>query len=95
MKKQDLIDKVAELSGKPKVLVREVLDAAADATRQALSRREEVFLFGVGKLSVSARGAKKARNIHTGEPVTVPPRNVVLFRPSDSVVDAANNGAAA
>lgn len=94
MKKKELVTSVAEASGRSKVEVRAVFSATVDAVRDALSRGEEVFLFGLGKLSVSSRGERPARNLHTGERVMVPPRKVALFHASDSVL-AATNGRAA
>lgn len=90
MKKHDLIDTIAKSSGVPRQIVRDVLNSAADAARTALSSGDSVFLFGLGKLSISHRGAKAARNIRTGERVIVPPRNVAVYRPSTSVDDAVN-----
>ena len=91
MRKFELIEAVAEASGHSKAVVREVLDAAADAVRKALRSGSDVFLFGLGKLSIRRRGEKRARDLRTGESVTVPPRNVALYRPSDSVDAAVNN----
>ena len=74
----------------PAATVRSVLDEAASAVRESLSAGEPVFLFGLGKLSISQRGEKVARNIRTGETVIVPPRSVAVYRPSTSVDDAVN-----
>lgn len=90
MKKNDLVDRVAKSSGLPKGTVRAVLDEAASVARATLAAGDEVFLFGLGKLSVTRRGEKVARNLHTGESVIVPPRNVAVYRPSTSVDDAIN-----
>lgn len=95
MKKHDLVDSISRSSGVPRHTVRDVLNAATGAVRDALARGEPVFLFGLGKLSISQRGEKVARNIHTGETVIVPPRKVALFRPSTSVDDAINARVAA
>ena len=92
MKKFELIERVSGLSGQPRTVVRGVLDATAKAVRDTLSEGDDVRLFGLGKISLSKRGPKKARNIHTGEPVTVPARCVPLFRPSESLEDAAAAG---
>lgn len=91
MKKAELITAVAERSGYAKTVVAEVLATTSDVAREAVARHEDVFLFGVGKMGVVWRGEKKARDMHKGEPVVVPPRHVVVFRPSDSF-DAAANG---
>jgi DNA-binding protein HU-beta len=93
MKKFELVDVVSDLCGHPRVAVRAVLDATADAVRHAIARGEEVRLFGLGKLSVSSRGPKRARNIHTGETITVPARKVALFQASAPLEAAARNSA--
>lgn len=90
MKKAQLISAVAEVTGHTKIAVAAVLDATADVARKAIGQGEDVFLFGVGKLSVTHRGEKKARDMHKGTPVVVPPRNVVVFRPSEGFNEAAN-----
>jgi len=90
MKKAEIIAQAAKLCGQHPQLVRDVLAAAAEAAKGAVQRGEEVFLFGLGKLEVAARGAKKARNIWTGDTVTVPPRRVVLFKASCSLLASAN-----
>lgn len=90
MKKHELIAEVSRLTGASLIAVRAVLETTADVTRDALARGQDVRLFGLGKLSVVKRGEKAARNIHTGDPVTVPPRYVPVFRPSESVISAAN-----
>ncbi len=90
MNKREIISDTAAICDRPRTVVREVLNAAAYATREAVERGEDVFLFGLGKLEVAQRGEKKARNLHTGAPVVVPPRKVVIFRPSDSLTASAN-----
>ena len=90
MKKHDLVDTIAKASGIHRQTVRDVLNAAAGAVRDALAAGEPVFLFGLGKLSITQRGEKAARNIHTGQPVIVPPRKVAVYRSSSSVDDAIN-----
>lgn len=90
MLKGDFIKRTSTISGQPQTAVREVLDAAAAVARNAISKGESVFLFGLGKLYSVQRGEKRARNIRTGETVMVPPRKAVLLQPSDSLVEAAN-----
>jgi DNA-binding protein HU-beta len=94
MKKNELIASVASRAGCSQDVARAVLDAAADSARESLADGDEVFLFGLGKLIVSSRGEKKARNIRTGESVMVPPRRVALFKASTSVERALNAPAA-
>lgn len=93
MLKNELIKRVAFVSGKPQETVRSVLDAALAVVRRAVSKGDSVMLFGIGKLRVVERGEKQARNIHTGAIVIVPPRKVVVLQPSDPLNEAANGGA--
>lgn len=90
MLKGDLIKRTAYVSGQSQSTVRNVLDAVAAVTRKAVSKGDSVFLFGLGKLHVVQRGEKRARNLHTGETVIVPPRRAVLLQPSDSLTESAN-----
>lgn len=92
MLKNELIKRVAYVSGEPQGTVRMVLEATSAVVRRAVSKGESVFLFGLGKIKVVERGEKLARNIHTGESVIVPPRKVVVLQPSDPLNEAANGG---
>lgn len=89
MKKHELIDKVSDVTGQPKVTVRSVLDAACDVVRFTLIK-EPVFLMGLGKLTAVDRGEKRARDIRTGETVVVPPRKGIHFAPSTGLMKAVN-----
>ena len=90
MKKNDLIETIAKASGVSRQTVRDVLNAAAGAVRDSLAAGDPVFLFGLGKLSISQRGEKVARDLRTGKPVIVPPRKVAVYRSSTSVDEAVN-----
>lgn len=92
MLKNELIKRVAFVSGQPNGVVRGVLDATTAVVRRAVSKGESVMLFGLGKIRVVERGEKQARNIWTGEKVVVPPRKVVVLQPSDPLNEAANGG---
>lgn len=89
MLKHELIKEVSTDTGVPQQTVRHVLESVVNTVTSALRVGRPVHLFGLGKLFVSQRGAKKARNLHTGEDVVVPPRNVAVFRPSVAVDQAA------
>ena len=95
MKKNELIPAVAASSGLSQDVVRRCLDTTADVVRETLGEGGDVFLFGLGKLEISRRGPKKARNLRTGEAVIVPERCVAVYRPSSSVDDAVNGRARA
>lgn len=90
MKKAELIRSIAASTGVQATTVRTVVDGMSDAALAAIAKGDEVFLAGLGKLVISRRGPKAARNIHTGEKLTVPARNVVVYRPSVAALNAAN-----
>jgi len=90
MLRKELIKEVANGSGHTEKAVREVFEATVEQVLKALAQGRSVMLLGLGKISVVHRGPKKARNIHTGEVVMVPPRNVATLRPSDAVGAAIN-----
>lgn len=90
MLKIELVEKTAAIAQQTKRVTREVLDALEQVVMEAVAGGRPVMLAGLGKLHVTRRGPRQARNLHTGEAVTVPPRNVVLMRPSAGLIQAAN-----
>jgi len=61
--------------------VNRVLLALAGVAQAQLKAGEEVTLGGLGKLKVTDRAAKTARNPRTGETVEVPAKKAVKFVP--------------
>ena len=90
MLKKDLINAVSYRAALPKTMVRAVLDAAGEVSSLALQNGQEVMLLGLGKLSLSRRGPKQARNLHTGATVLVPPRTVVVFAAASGLTKLVN-----
>lgn len=90
MLKKETIDEVSVRTNVPRAVVRSVLDAASDLYLEELRSGTEAVIPGIGRISLSHRPAKKARNIRTGETVEVPARTAPLLRPSVALVKAAN-----
>lgn len=90
MLKKDLIKAVATEANQTERATREIFDAIERVVARTIAAGQSVMLLGLGKLSVSRRGPKKARDMVTGKPVVVPERNVVLLRPSEGLSAAAN-----
>ena len=53
-----------------------------DTIKEALTRGEEIELRGFGSFRFRERGARSGRNPRTGEPVSVPSKKVLYFKPS-------------
>lgn len=85
MKKQDLINAVAEHTGMKKTAVAEVLECACDRLAQALQTDGEASLWVLGKLKTAQRAARAGRNPATGEAITIPARTAVKFAPSKAL----------
>lgn len=66
-----------------KETVTEVIDAFALIVREAVSQGHTITLRGFGSFQPKRRGAKMARNIVKGEPITVPAHTIPVFVPSD------------
>jgi DNA-binding protein HU-beta len=79
--KADLVTAVAKKAGIPKGDAAKVVDAVFDTVQEELQRGGKVAVVGFGTFEVVRRGARKARNIRTGEQIDVPARAVPVFRP--------------
>ncbi len=81
MTKAELVAKVAETTGQPKKVVKEVVNAVLETVAEALESGENVKLlpeFGV--FSVAERAARVGRNPQTGKKIKIPARKVVKFK---------------
>lgn len=88
MTKKELAAKVAvacngtEAHGTPAAVVEEVITATLGVIKDVVYCGGEVTLRGFGTFGHKNRKAKNARNISTGDPVHVPARKVVSFKPA-------------
>ena len=93
MLKNQLIKAVSKDAGVPTDSVRKVFDSLSAHIIRCARAGADVFVLGLGKLTVSRRGKKTARNIWTGERVIVPERNVPVLKPSATLTRAVNEPA--
>ena len=82
MSRDELVDIVRGKTGHTKQVVKLHMDAILNAMRDRIAVGETVELRNFGVFSVQQRKARRGRNVHTGEPVGIPARPVVRFRPS-------------
>ena len=81
MNKTDLIKMVAEKANKPTKEVAEIIDSFFKELSQNL-REKDVSIKDFGTFKKIIQPARIARNPATGEPVEVPEKEVVKFKPS-------------
>lgn len=85
MNKSDLIDSIAELSGLGKKDSEKALNAVLESFVSSLSKGEEISLANFGSFKVKKRASRKGRNPQTGEELTIPERNVIVFSAGKSL----------
>lgn len=68
----------------------EVINIFTEAVIKALSENDEVLLIGFGKFTKSKVKAKKGRNPRTNEPVNIPARAHVRFKPGIKLKEVCN-----
>ncbi|UCC38272.1 MAG: integration host factor subunit beta [Candidatus Aminicenantes bacterium] len=82
MIKADLINKIAKEMTISKQEAETGVNLFFETIKEAILRGEEIELRGFGSFRFRQRGARAGRNPRTGEPVQVPPKKVLYFKPS-------------
>lgn len=84
MTKSELIDEVRKAKGVD--LTKKATEAVVDAVFQALAsaiKKDGRFSYpGFGTFVVKQRGERKGRNPKTGEPMVIPAKKTVTFKPA-------------
>lgn len=80
MNKTELIAKIAETAGLSKVDAKKAVDAAIEATKEALKAGEKVQIPGIVTLSAETRAARQGKNPATGAVITIPAKKVVKIK---------------
>lgn len=82
MIKADLINKIAKEMNISKQEAEAGVNLFFHTIKEALERGEEIELRGFGSFRFRQRQARSGRNPRTGDPVKVPPKKVLYFKPS-------------
>ena len=70
-----------------------LLEMVLDEVSTALVKGDVVKISSFGSFSVRSKGERIGRNPKTGEEVPIPPRKVLVFRPSQLLKARINEGA--
>ena len=81
MIKQDLIQRVVERTGLPRIKAEAAVDAIFDAMKNALAADDRIELRGFGVFNVKPRKTGVGRNPRTGAEVSIAPGKAVRFKP--------------
>lgn len=82
MNKTDLVKEVANRVEMTQVEVKRVVDTLLDVVHDGVVNDGKVTLQGFGNFVTKIRKARTVRNPQTGEPMDVPEKRVVVFKPS-------------
>ena len=95
MRKADVVTKVAELTGVPKVDVLVTLEAFFKEVKNSVKNGENVYVRGFGSFIAKKRAQKIGRIIKRNESIVIPEHHIPAFKPAKTFVDAVKKGRAA
>lgn len=83
MTKKEIVREISERLGLTQLKTKEIVQLTFDAIIETLIQSEDhrIELRNFGVFQVKRRAARNARNPRTNEKVSVPPKNVVTFKP--------------
>ncbi len=81
MIKLDIVNRVADRTGVPKMKAEQAVDALFHSMKEALTRGERIELRGFGVFVVKPRKRGVGRNPRTGEEVAIPSGKTIRFKP--------------
>lgn len=90
MNKTELVERVAETTGKTKKEASAVVDSVFQAISEALVGGDKVTLVGFGNFEVKERAARTGRNPQTGEEIQIEATKVPSFKPGKQLKEAVN-----
>ncbi len=79
--KQDLIQRVVERTGLPRIKAESAVDAIFESMKTALTNSDRIELRGFGVFTVKPRKTGVGRNPRTGAEVSITPGKAVRFKP--------------
>ena len=81
MIKLDIVNRIADRTGVPKMKAEQAVDALFHSMKEALARGERIELRGFGVFVVKPRKRGVGRNPRTGEEVAIPSGKTIRFKP--------------
>ncbi|MDE7427262.1 MAG: HU family DNA-binding protein [Muribaculaceae bacterium] len=87
MNKTELVNAIAEKAGLSKADAKGALEATLNAISEALTNNDKVALVGFGTFSVTEKGERTGINPSTKQPIVIPARKVVKFKPGSELAD--------
>ena len=92
MIKAEVIAKITETTGVPKVNVLVSVEQFFKEVKTSLEKGENVYVRGFGSFIVKQRAAKIGRNIKSNTSINIPAHQIPAFKPAKEFVEAVKNG---
>jgi DNA-binding protein HU-beta len=92
MRKSELVNKISEKTGIPKVDVLVSIEAFCKEIKDSLSEEENVYIRGFGSFIVKTRKAKIGRNIKKNVAIQIPEQKIPAFKPAKVFVNEVKEG---
>lgn len=83
--KKEIVKRISEDLGLTQLKVKEIVQRVFDSIIETLIEEERIELRNFGVFEVKKRAARTARNPRTGDPVSVPAKYVVTFKPGKTM----------
>ncbi len=90
MTKASMVENIHERIGLTKKDIAKVVDDVFNIMREGILKGENIKISSFGNFEVKKRGRRIGRNPKTGVEAVIPPRTVVVFRPSQRFKDEVN-----
>jgi DNA-binding protein HU-beta len=91
MRKVDLINKISDKTGIPKVDVLVTLETMFKEVKASLASGENLYVRGFGSFIVKKRAAKIGRNIKKNVSVVIPEHFIPAFKPAKEFMKDVKN----
>ena len=82
MTKAAIVERVTTQCGCTRKEAIEYVESIFRIMKHTLESGEEIMISGFGKFAVKQKNARRGRNPQTGESITLDPRKVLSFKPS-------------
>ena len=93
MNRDDLVHVLSVARGLPRPASRDVVDVVLGCVEEALLEGGRVELRGFGSFSTRVAKAYTGHHPQTGEPIPIPERRVVVFKPGRALASAVADAA--
>lgn len=95
MRKADIVTKVSDLTGVPKVDVLVTLEAFFREVKNSLKAGENVYVRGFGSFITKKRAQKIGRIIKRNQSIVIPEHFIPAFKPAKTFTESVKKGRAA